>query len=74
MKKKRALAASRDPDYEIGETMRTKWTLEVQEDPETGDAILQFPPDFLESAGWKEGDTIEWKDLGDGSWSLTKQA
>jgi hypothetical protein len=54
--------------------MTTKWTLEVQEDPETGDAILEFPPDLLESAGWKEGDTLEWKDLGDGSWSLTKKA
>jgi len=48
------------------------WTLEVKEDPETGDAILEFPEDFLEQTGWKEGDVLEWKDLGDGSWSLTK--
>jgi hypothetical protein len=52
---------------------RKTWTLEVQEDPETGDAILEFPPDLLESAGWKEGDNIKWEDLGDGSWSLTKK-
>ena len=45
----------------------------MQEDPETGDAILEFPPDLLESAGWKEGDNIKWEDLGDGSWSLTKK-
>ncbi len=50
------------------------WTLTVEEDPETGDAILQFPPDLLEKAGWQEGDTLEWKDLGDGSWSLTKKS
>ena len=50
------------------------WTLTVEEDPETGDAILQFPPDLLEQAGWKEGDTLEWKDRGDGSWSLTKKS
>ena len=50
------------------------WTLTVEEDPETGDAILQFPPDLLEATGWKEGDTLEWKDRGDGSWSLEKKS
>ena len=50
------------------------WTLTVEEDPETGDAILQFPPDLLEQAGWKEGDTLEWKDREDGSWSLEKKS
>lgn len=53
--------------------MKNKWTLEVQEDPETGDAILEFPPELMEQAGWKEGDNLTWKDLGNGSWSLTKQ-
>lgn len=52
---------------------QNKWTLEVQEDPETGDCILQFPPELLEAAGWKEGDTLIWNDQGDGSWSLTKK-
>ena len=50
------------------------WTLTVEEDPETGDAILQFPPDLLEVAGWKEGDTLEWIDQGDGSWQLKKKS
>jgi glycine betaine/choline ABC-type transport system substrate-binding protein len=50
------------------------WTLTVEEDPATGDAILQFPPDLLEQAGWKEGDTLEWTDRGDGSWSLEKKS
>jgi hypothetical protein len=52
--------------------MTNNWTLEVQEDPETGDAILEFPPELMEQAGWKEGDNLTWKDLGNGSWSLTK--
>jgi len=50
------------------------WTLTVEEDPETGDAILQFPSDLLEQAGWKEGDTLEWIDRGDGSWQLKKKS
>lgn len=48
------------------------WTLTVQEDPKTGDAILEFPPDLLEKVGWKEGDTLKWTDRGDGSWALAK--
>lgn len=50
-----------------------KWILEVQEDPETGDCILQFPPELLEAAGWAEGDILIWTDQGDGSWSLVKK-
>jgi len=49
-----------------------RWTLIVEEDPETGDGILTFPPDLLEAAGWQEGDRIRWKDNQDGSWSLEK--
>jgi hypothetical protein len=53
---------------------RTSWTLTVEEDPETGDNILTFPEDLLESAGWKEGDCIEWIDCKDGSWQLKKKS
>jgi nitrous oxide reductase accessory protein NosL len=51
----------------------TTWTLLVEEDPETKDLILQFPDDLLEQAGWKEGDTLEWTDNKDGSYSLKKK-
>lgn len=49
------------------------WTITVEEDPETGELILPLPEDMLEMQGWKEGDTLEWNDLGNGSWSLTKK-
>jgi hypothetical protein len=50
------------------------WTIEVVEaDDGSGDLVLPFPEDLLAEAGWKEGDLLIWKDLGDGSWSLTKQ-
>jgi len=48
------------------------WIVETKEDPKTGDAILEFPPDFIEEAGWKEGDTLNWKDNDDGSFTVTK--
>ena len=49
------------------------WILEVKEDPETGDSILEFPPDMLEATGWKEGDDLIWTDNNDGSFTLTKK-
>lgn len=52
---------------------KTRWILDVKEDPETKDQILEFPDDLMESAGWKEGDVIEWIDNKDGSWTLRKK-
>jgi hypothetical protein len=49
-----------------------KWQLPVEMDDETGEYIIQFPDDLLESAGLKENDTVEWVDNGDGSYLLTK--
>jgi len=50
------------------------WTLVVEDDPTTGDAILTFPPDLLEQAGWKEGDTLTWTTKTNGSIILSKKA
>lgn len=52
------------------ETMR--WTITVEEDPKTGELLLPLPEEVLKLQGWVEGDTLEWTDNGDGSWSLTK--
>ena len=51
---------------------KKSWTAEVKEDPSTGDSILEFPPEMLEEVGWKEGDTLNWKDNENGSFTLTK--
>jgi hypothetical protein len=49
-----------------------KWTIILEEDPQTKDLILPLPDDLMESAGWKEGDTLEWVDNKNGSWTLRK--
>jgi hypothetical protein len=49
------------------------WTLNVEEDPNTGDGILVLPQDLLDSAGWVEGDNLLWIDNKDGTWSLVKE-
>jgi len=49
-----------------------RWIVTLEEDPETGDKILPLPQDFLDMQGWIEGDTIDFKDNSDGSWSISK--
>ena len=50
----------------------TTWTVTVEEDDETGDLILPLPQEMLDLQGWTEGDTLEWIDNKDGTWSLQK--
>jgi hypothetical protein len=42
------------------------WTINLEEDPETGDLILPLNDDILEGTGWKTGDNK------DGSWTMKK--
>lgn len=48
------------------------WTVELEEDPATGDLIMPFPPDLLAQVGWHEGDTLLWKMM-DGQVILSKK-
>ena len=50
-----------------------KWTITLEEDPETGDLIMPLTPDMLRQVGWDIGDTLIWEDLHNGSWSLRKK-
>jgi hypothetical protein len=50
-----------------------RWILTVEEDPDTGDAVILLPPELLCAAGWQEGDVLTWQDQKDGSWTLQKQ-
>jgi hypothetical protein len=48
------------------------WTVELEEDAETGDLMLPLPQELLDIEGWKEGDTLDWVDNKDGSWTIQK--
>ena len=37
-----------------------------------GDYSVTFPDDLIEAVGWKIGDTLEWVDNNDGSFTLKK--
>lgn len=52
---------------------KTSWTVTIEEaDDGSGDLVMPLPQDFLDQQGWKDGDTLDWKDNKDGSWSLSK--
>ena len=53
--------------------MAKQWIITLEEDPETGDLILPLNDDILEGTGWQPGDTIEWIDNKDGSWTMQKK-
>ena len=44
-----------------------KWIIPVDDDYN-----ITFPEDLLEQTGWKEGDTLQWIDQGDGSFKMIK--
>jgi hypothetical protein len=50
-----------------------QWTVKVEEDPETGEVILPFPPDLLNQMGWDFGDTLIWDDNLNGTFSIKKK-
>ena len=47
-------------------------TLQIQEDPVTGEQYIELPQRLLAQLGWKEGDDLEWVELENGSWSVKK--
>ncbi len=52
--------------------MNKTWTLDVKQHDD-GDFFIEFPDEVLEGADWQPGDTIEWIDNKDGSWTLKKR-
>ncbi|MEY3311441.1 MAG: hypothetical protein RL348_774 [Bacteroidota bacterium] len=49
-----------------------KWTVNVEEDSETGEAMIQLPQELLDLQGWSEGTIIEWIAQDDGSYIIQK--
>lgn len=47
-------------------------TLEIKE--EKGYWYIEIPKYLLKEMGWETGDTIDWQDNKDGTWSLLKVA
>jgi len=46
--------------------------VELIKDPETGELILPLSDEIFKDLGWEIGDTIQWIDNKDGSWTMKK--
>jgi hypothetical protein len=48
------------------------WTVKVEMDGLTGDAIIPIPDDLSDIVGWNVDDEVEWCDNNDGSYIIRK--
>jgi len=55
----------------IDVNFKKTYTVKIEEDS-FGDLILPFPNEMMEQLGWNEGDTLEFKDLKDGTFEIKK--
>jgi len=54
-------------------TTTTSWTVTLEEAEDgSGDLVMPLPQDLLDSQGWREGDTLNWEEGTNGSWTLSK--
>ena len=49
------------------------WSLTIQEDGVSKDLYIELPLEAINQVGWDEGDTIQWEELEDGNFKLTKK-
>jgi hypothetical protein len=49
------------------------YTRHIIKDPDSDDLILDLGDELCREAGWKVGDTLEWIDNKDGTWTLRKK-
>jgi hypothetical protein len=49
------------------------WTVQLEQDKETGELLLPFPPDLLSQMGWSEGTDLSWIDNENGTFSLKEK-
>lgn len=49
------------------------WTVQIEEDLETGQLMLPFPADLLSQMGWSEGTELFWEEASDNSYTITEK-
>jgi hypothetical protein len=64
--------AIREAEYYNKSDKVVKWQLPVEVDGLSGECYINLPDDLLEAANLKEGDTVEWVDNDNGSYTMRK--
>lgn len=50
----------------------SSFVVTLEEDPDTGELIMPLPQALLDEAGWVEGDTLDWQELPNGTFTMSK--
>lgn len=58
--------------YNTAMTTTTTWQVTVETIPDSDELLLPLPQELLDLKGWKEGDTLEWTDNENGTWTIQK--
>ena len=53
-------------------TPDTRWIIQLEEDPDTGDLVMPLPPELMTVQGWAIGDTLTWNIDDEGTVTLTR--
>ena len=48
-------------------------TLDIVEDPKTGDLLLQLTDELCDQMGWTVGDNLVLENINDSTWSVRKE-
>ncbi len=50
----------------------TRWIIQLEEDPDTGELVMPLPPELMTAQGWAIGDTLTWNIDEEGTVTLTR--
>lgn len=50
-----------------------RWVLEVKENQKTKELYIEFPEEALSQVGWDTGDVLNWEELDNGNWRISKK-
>jgi hypothetical protein len=54
--------------------MANQWIKTIVQDPDhPGELLLDLGDEICQQLGWQAGDTIQWLDNKDGTWTLQKK-
>jgi hypothetical protein len=53
-------------------TPETRWIIQLEEDPDTGDLVMPLPAELMTAQGWAIGDTLTWNIDDEGTVTIAK--
>jgi len=52
--------------------MSKSYTAIIEENVDSGELFIVIPQELIQELGWSEDDKLEWTELPNGSWTISK--